>query len=291
MRAEPSFSGQSPAFWANVRSISQELGYTERKTGQVRVYSAAEMAQAMRDLDLDVAHLTNADGPTALGQLLEAYFRYRADVLNSYVEPNLMDAEAARAMFEEIKAATNPHCPLPKNKQKGEKAGHAYLTCMVNMLVEAHSEGVAVEYNPLELTTFTRAGAPIRTLARRVDGCFPSPVNPIAIWEIKEYYFTTTFGSRVADGVYETMLDGMELEALRKDEGMESEHVLMVDSHYTWWECGRSYLCRIVDMLNMGYVDEVLFGREISQRLPVLVNGWVAKHRARVAAGDPLRGA
>jgi hypothetical protein len=39
----------------------------------------------------------------------------------------------------------------------------------------------------------------------------PGTVNPIAIWEIKEYYYTTTFGSRVADGVYETLLDGMEL--------------------------------------------------------------------------------
>ena len=30
--------------------------------------------------------------------------------------------------------------------------------------------------------------------------------------------------------------------------------------YYTWWQCGRSYLCRIIDMLHMGYVDEVLFG-------------------------------
>ena len=32
----------------------------------------------------------------------------------------------------------------------------------------------------------------------------------MALWEIKEYYYTTTFGSRVADGVYETLLDGLE---------------------------------------------------------------------------------
>jgi len=30
------------------------------------------------------------------------------------------------------------------------------------------------------------------------------------------YYYTTTFGSRVEDGVYETLLDGMELEELRE---------------------------------------------------------------------------
>ena len=48
---------------------------------------------------------------------------------------------------------------------------------------------------------------PLRTLAQRVDGAFPSAVNPVAVWEIKEDYHTTTFGSRVADGAYETQID------------------------------------------------------------------------------------
>ena len=48
---------------------------------------------------------------------------------------------------------------------------------------------------------------PLRTLARRIDGAFPSAVNPVAVREIKEYYHTTAFGSRVADGVYETQID------------------------------------------------------------------------------------
>ena len=112
-------------------------------------------------------------------------------------------------------------------------------------------------------------------LARRVDGAFPSAVNPIAVWEIKEYYYTTTFGSRVADGVYETLLDGMELAELREQDDIRVLHYLFVDVHYTWWECGRSYLCRIVDTLHMGYVDEVLFGYEVVERLPGIVKEWV----------------
>ena len=68
------------------------------------------------------------------------------------------------------------------------------------------------------------------------------------MWEVKEYYYTTTFGSRVADGVYESLLDGMEIEELREHEQINVLHYLMVDSHYTWWECGRSYLCRLVEM-------------------------------------------
>jgi hypothetical protein len=98
---------------------------------------------------------------------------------------------------------------------------------------------------------------PLRTLSRRVDGTFPSIVNPLAIWEVKEYYYTTTFGSRVADGVYETLVDGMELEELEAASQRKIYHVLFVDDHFTWWVKGRSYLCRLVDLVHMGFVDEV----------------------------------
>lgn len=74
--------------------------------------------------------------------------------------------------------------------------------------------------------------------------------------------------------MYETLLDGMELEELREHEQIDVKHYLMIDSHYTWWDCGRSYLCRIFDMLHMGYVDEVLFGYEVIERLPDIVGEW-----------------
>ena len=140
------------------------------------------------------------------------------------------------------------------------------------------------QYDLQKLTSFTRDGAPLRTLGRRVDGCFSRIVNPVALWEIKEYYYTTTFGSRIADGVYETLLDGMELEELREHEGIEAQHLLMVDAYETWWSSGgRPYLCRIVDMLHLGYVDEVLFGYETVERLPELVREWVEMYYAREA--------
>ena len=192
-----------------------------------------------------------------------------------------MDAARAQQVFKELKAKHWKSCPLPMNKQKGKKKAEAYLTCIVNLLIEAHSEGYGCDHDPRVLTTVTRNNSPLRTLARRVDGAFPSTVNPIAVWEIKEYYYTTTFGSRVADGVYESLLDGMELEELREHEATDVKHYLFADAHYTWWECGKSYLCRIVDMLHMGYADEVLFGYEVVEELPRIVGEWniIAKQR------------
>jgi hypothetical protein len=194
-----------------------------------------------------------------------------------------MNIDQARDLFEQLQKKGRSKRPIPLNKQGNEKKKPAYFTGIINMLIEANAEGMPCDYDPRELTTITRDGAPFRTLARRVDGAFPSPVNPQAVWEIKEYYYTTTFGSRVADGVYESLLDGMELEELRAETkgGIDVKHYLMVDAYYTWWIKGRSYLCRIIDMIHMGYVDEVLFGSEVLQRLPDIVKGWVAGARAR----------
>jgi len=81
--------------------------------------------------------------------------------------------------------------------------------------------------------------------------------------------------------VYETLLDGMEIEELRRALGVDVKHYLMTDSHFTWWGCGKSYLCRIVDMLHMGFVDEVLFGREVVEALPRIMQELVAEANRR----------
>jgi len=303
VKPDPRFLKQPKAFWANVRTISQQVGYTEPAKGYWKVppglsipkcyqkhggpakntVSAVDldaMRRAFADLGLSDRHLATTKGkPTVLGKRLRDYFKHRANVLNNEVEPNLMDAKAARTLFRQCKAKYSPTIPFPMNKQKGAKQAEAFLTCMVNMIVEAHGGGYAFDHDPHNLTTIVRNNQPLRTMARRLDGAFVSTVNPIAVWEVKEYYHTTTFGSRIADGVYETLLDGLELEELVASEGIAVKHYLIVDSHFTWWACGKSYLCRLIDMLHMGYVDEILFGREVVDRLPILVKQWVAEAR------------
>lgn len=282
MKPDARFLNQPKHFWANVRTISQHVGYTTRGTGQIRVPDLGVILKALGELGLVTSHVVDDSGkPTAIGASLVAYFAYRADILNKFVEPRLMNAEQAANAFGRVRKATKSKLPVPMNKQKGDKKKPAYLTAIVNMLIDASVGRIDCDYDPRELTTFTHMGAPLRTLARRVDGAFPCAVNPIAVWEIKEYYYTTTFGSRVADGVYETLLDGMELEELRQSEKVDCKHYLMIDARFTWWDCGRSYLCRIVDMLHMGYVDEVLIGTEVLDRMPELAKEWVARHKAR----------
>jgi hypothetical protein len=275
LKADPRFVRQPREFWAHVRTISQEVGYTDRRTSAIRVPTLDETREQFQRLGLNTAHIAHASGKlTSFGKLLFAYFNHRANILNNTVQEQLMDKAAAQAEFKRLKAKLKPNCPLPMNKQKGKKRNYAFLTGIVNMLFEANIGDTPCDYDPRSLTTMTLDAMPQRTLARRVDGAFPSVVNPVGIWEIKEYYYTTTFGSRVADGVYETLLDGMELEELETATGRKVHHLLFLDDHFTWWQCGRSYLCRMIDILHMGFVDEIIFGREVLIRLPEVAREW-----------------
>ena len=283
MKPDQRFLQQPKAFWATVRLVSQIVGYTDRKTkknpdSSVKVPNLDEIATALSSVGLDPAHvLREPRVANKLGELLCAYFRHRADVLNGFVKQHLMNKHEAEVEFNRLRKELRSSRAIAMNKQKGAKRKPAYLTGIVDMLIEANLGGLDCDHNPRQLTTVTKDNVPLRTLARWVDGAFPSAVNPIAIWEIKEYYHTTTFGSRIADGVYETLLDGLELEELREHEGIHVLHYLFVDAYNTWWDDGRSYLCKMIDTLHMGYVDEILFGREAVTRLPDLVREWIER--------------
>lgn len=278
VKPNPTFAGKDRSFWAAIKTLSEHLGYSRK--GKIVTPSIEDVARGFRELLLDPDLVLTSKGPTPFGLDLVAYIKYRAKVLHEQVEPNLMDAAQARDLFLAQKARLSPTCPIPMNKQKGDKKAEAYLTGLVNMIVESEIGDLDCDYDPRQLTTVTKDRKPLRTLSRRVDGAFPSPINPIAVWEVKEYYYTTTFGSRVADGVYETLLDGVELQELRDSSAIDVEHYLIVDAYKTWWKDGKSYLCRMIDMLHAGYVDEVLFGREVITALPAIVRGWVEKAEA-----------
>ena len=116
------FLKQPPKFWAYVRSISQTFGYTVRNKGQIKVPSIEQMAKALHTIGLDGSHLTatRVHAPP-IGEVLHAYFQYRADVLNTFVEPRLMNKDSARKLFLKMKKELSPKIPIPMNKQKATR--------------------------------------------------------------------------------------------------------------------------------------------------------------------------
>lgn len=264
---------QPKTFWAQVKLISMTLGYSKNDT--IKEYTIEEIVDCLKRHSLTTEHLIDSANKVTLeGKILLSYFGFRSNVLNTIAKPNLMKREEAKKEFEKLFKKYKPKVLIPLNKQKGDKKHPAYLTGIINILTEAGLGSLNFDPDPRKLIVATKNQKALRTLSRRVDGTYPSTTNPIALWEIKEYYGTTTFGSRVADAVYETMLDGYELDELRLKEEIEIKHYLVVDDRFTWWDCGKSYLCRLVDMLHEGYLDEVIFGKEVISRWPEIVKSW-----------------
>lgn len=279
MKPDNRFNGLDLEFWANIKLLNQRLGYAERKSRanpnpSFVIPTKRQIIEVFKSEGLNVTRLVKDGSFTRFGDLVVEYMLFRGVLLKDEVEPNLMNKDQARHLFHSKKDELKPTCPLPLNKQTGTKKDYAFLTGLVNMLIEANKGSFNCDYDPRELTAITVDDFPVRTLSRRVDGAFPSIKDPKAIWEIKEYYYTTTFGSRVADGVYETQLDGWELSEAKENLGREIKHYLVVDDYYTWWTCGRSYLCRLIDSMHMGLVTEVIFGKEVIDRIPILVKEW-----------------
>ena len=276
MEPNKKYLNLSGVFWGHIRYISEQLGYSARGKDFLKEYNHTEVYALMKEKGVEVKKL-DWDFQDA-GRLIDVivdYLNFRSNTLLENVKPSLMRRSEAKIIFEQMKKKFNPTCKLPMNKQKGDKKHYAYLTCIVNMIVENVVGNQGFDSDPHSLVIFTRDSSIVRTLSRRYDGVYPSTVNPKSIWEIKEYYGTTTFGSRVADGIYETALDGQELLEMKDREGIRIKHYLIIDDYDTWWGKGKSYLCRIIDMLHMGYLDEAIFGREIVERLPVIVDSWL----------------
>lgn len=276
MRSFKEFDEMDIGFWAVVKYVSELLGYS--KGGEVNTYSISEIQTALssNNLLIDINQVIS----------VKHYLDLRSELLNSKVERMLMDATTAKAYYEQLLSIYiegNFSCKIPINKQKGEMKQVAYFTAIINILAEKtiHESGSAISKigfndDPRSLVyVLDTEQRIVGSTSRRYDGAFPNISNPKIVWEIKEYYYATTFGSRVADGVYETQLDGYELKTIEKATGIHVEHVYFIDAYHTWWTQGKSYLCRIIDALNMGLVDEVIFGREVLTRWPELINEYL----------------
>ncbi|MDE0518996.1 MAG: hypothetical protein OXH36_05535, partial [Bdellovibrionales bacterium] len=66
-----------------------------------------------------------------------------------------------------------------------------------------------------------------------------------------------------------------ELEVVMNSKKIKIFHYLFVDDYFTWWIKGKSFLCRIIDMLHMGKIDEAIFGKEILEAIPRITHKWI----------------
>ena len=171
MKPDGRLQGLPKHFWANVRTISRQVGYTERATSSILVPAQNQVKDALLELQLSTKHVFNSAGNlTGLGLKLTEYFSFRAQAINQTVRPLLMDAGQAGKLFRELRASLKSRTLVPMNKQKGKKKKPAFLTGMVSMIVDAHRAEFDCELDPRRLTSVTAGGMPLRTFARLGGG-------------------------------------------------------------------------------------------------------------------------
>lgn len=284
MHANPSFQNRDTQFWAHVRLISERLKYSTR-AAKGQDYNETRVKKYDYDSIIDKFNELGVHINTSIINDVLNYLDYRADTLNDFVRPNLMMAPEAEEIYDRLKRQVYENHKLDYspafNKQTGEKSKPAYYTGIIDYLtlITLYNNGLDKSYynnNPNQLVFNTNNKNELTAVfSRRFDGAYPSLINPKIIWEIKEYYYTTTFGSKISDGVYETQLDGFEINQVEKQLSTPIHHVFFTDAEYTWWKQGKPYLCRLFDALHMGLIDELIIGREVIDRWPILLREFL----------------
>lgn len=305
MKANDRWSAMPQEFWHYVRTLSEHLGYSKKKI--VLQHSISDIRRGLNNLGLSAEALEcNPEARFSTNDLAE-YFKFRAEIIEGFIADHLQTAAEAKKMFETVvDAYTDGYtfranndgeensrlyavkggvpAEAPFNKQKGAKRDIDFLTATSNILISHHLQGREFDQDPRRLPVFTEDGVIVGSMSRRMDGAFPTCTNPVALWEFKCYYYTTTFGSKISDAIYIADLDGFERAIIEKETKSKLSLTLFIDAYSTWMEQGKSYLCRIVDLLHRGAIAELVVGSEIIDAAPRLVTEWL---KAEAVSADP----
>lgn len=294
MKSAARWDQMPPEFWHYVRILSEHLGYSRRKV--VLRHNSVAIKQGLVSLGLSTVPLESSQETLISISDLVEYFEFRADLIEDVIAKNLQNAAEAKRLFERIAGEYTTGYTLqlksgvenarlyeviggipavaPYNKQKGDKRDIDFLTATSNILISHYLQGDEFDPDPRKVPAFTEDGVVVGSMSRRMDGAFPECVNPVALWEFKCYYYTTTFGSKISDAVYIADLDGYERSDAEEQTGIPIQLTLFIDAYSTWMEQGKSYLCRIVDLLQRGAIDNLVVGAEVETAIPSIVAEW-----------------
>ena len=237
------FTKEDKSFWFFIRFISEKLGYS--KKGEVLSYSREQIEDLCKREDV----FASSD---RISQAVD-YCQMRADAINTIVQDNLMDADLARHHFEQMKRIGSYNSKFIMNKQSGEKKKVNYFTAIITMLAEdALGNGTSFDPDPRGLIYILNNKTITGASSRRFDGAYPSIYSPKLVWE----------------------LDGYELNEIFSRTGQEVRHVMFIDGKYTFWNLGKSYLCRFIDTLNMGLIDDLIIGKEVFTEWPAILSQY-----------------
>lgn len=249
--------------WELVRYYLSITTNEEREVFLValKAESAAKVGNVKLKLEGDVA-----------GVLLD-YLEYRSTLWDA--GDQLLRTEEEATAY--CKKAFNE---TPKTTQTRNVDHHQSSKAMVlaaTRLAEAVCTelGVSIEPNPQRRCVWV-AKQELHVTARNLDGAIPGLVDPFLVWEIKEYWGTTSGGSKMSDAVYECALVGRELRDFEKRTKVHVAHAVLLDGK-AQWTTRKSDLLRFYDLQHQGLIDFLVVGRQIETEWKPFVRAAVRK--------------
>jgi hypothetical protein len=256
-------------FWHAVRMLLDVLG------GRRTATTEAEVLAALRRADTDASRglLAFVESDDKLPTRLAEYLVYRAEQGKHLENEMLRTEDEAIANLAELgQLELQRYGTQSTDHHQSSKVLVATVEALTRIACQPH--GMTFDPNPQSRAAVVGAEH-IWVSPRRLDGALPGLLNPIAIWEIKEYWGVTGGGSKMSDAIYECQLVGMELRAFEDLHGIHVRHYVFLDGK-AQWQARRSDLRRAIDLLCMGLINELIVGREVLTQWPRVVDELVA---------------
>lgn len=170
------------------------------------------------------------------------------------------------------------------NKQKGEMQHEMYFSSTIVMTFQRimieNGKEFGFDFDPSWFPIFTSPRKePLYSMSRRMDGAYPTSINPLVLWETKEYYDNKSYGSRVNDSIFETILSGKEINefySLYSQNNINKVfHYLFIDGYYCFGFMGKALLLRYIDCFFQNIVDDIIIGSDVVNRWTGIAEGII----------------
>lgn len=191
------------------------------------------------------------------------------DCLTRYLSESARNLEQAFSLFrtedeaKEFCLKLNTDAGTTKTQNQDHHQSSKALVAAVTKI--AHSCCTEMEFgivpNPQRRCIWCTNNG-LHVTARNLDGAIPSLLNPMIIWEIKEYWGVTSGGSKMSDAVYECNLVGRELREFEERSKKNIVHIVFIDGK-SQWETRRSDVVRFIDLFHQGLIDHLFIGRDV----------------------------
>ena len=269
MKREPGFAAArwDDPFWHVVRILGDQ---SATKRGKYAANIAPhEIISVMQSIGTPVAHglVDYLKNHEAVLERLSAYWAKRREVSDNLLA--LMRTEdEAKADFASISDQVLKSYGV---QLAGYHNSSKALVDAVDAVVyrECRNADVQVNTNPQSRAAII-SDQHIWVSPRRLDGAIPDLLNPVAIWEIKEYWGKTGGGSKMSDAIYELHLVGLELRMFEDEFNIHVNHYAIMDGREQW-NSRKSDVRRAVDLLYSGLLDELVVGSEVLTEWPRIV--------------------